>query len=80
MDKKRKHTVHTDINTPKKTHTPNETDPENVGSVDGHVKTKWACKSCGCTVILGVVVKHPPTHICRKKAGRIIPLQKEGEL
>lgn len=69
-----------DMNTPRKTHTSDQTDHENVESVGGHVKTKWSCKSCGCTVTLGVAVTHAPTHICRKKAERIIPLQQEGKL
>lgn len=71
-----KRTAPKDMNTPKKTPTVDPTTPASVAPVG--VKEKWACKSCGVTVILGVVVTYPPTHICRKKAERIIPLQKEG--
>jgi hypothetical protein len=75
---KTKPTVYMDMNTPKKIHTQDQTDQGNVANAGATVKTKWSCKSCGITVILGVAVTYPPTHICRKKAERIIPLQKEG--
>ncbi len=74
-----KHTAPTDMNTRKKTHTQNATVAENVEPVGGTEKTKWSCQSCKITVTLFVAVQYPPTHICYKKAGRVIPLQKEGE-
>jgi hypothetical protein len=74
-----KPTAHTDMNTRKKTHTQDQQAAENVESVGGSGKTKWSCHSCKIAVTLFVAVQYPPTHICYKKAGRVIPLQKEGE-
>jgi hypothetical protein len=74
-----KPTAHTDMNTRKKTHTQDQQAAENVESVGGSGKTKWSCHSCKIAVTLFVAVQYPPTHICHKKAGRVIPLQKEGE-
>lgn len=73
-----KHTAPTDMNTRKKTHTQNATAAENVEPVGVTGKTKWSCHSCKIAVTLFVAVQYPPTHICHKKAGRVIPLQKEG--
>jgi hypothetical protein len=67
------------MNTRKKTHTQNATVAENVEPVGVTEKTKWSCQSCKIAVTLFVAVQYPPTHICYKKAGRVIPLQKEGE-
>ena len=72
-----KHTAPKGMNTQKKTPTGDQTTQENVAPVA--VKEKWACKSCGIAVTLFVAVATPPTHICRKKANRIIQLNKEGD-
>ncbi len=72
-------TAHTDMNTQKKTHTEDRTTGVNVARAGKNENTVWSCNRCDIRVTLFVAVIHPPTHSCHKKAGRILPLQKEGE-
>ncbi len=72
-------TAPTDMNTQKKTHTEDRTTGVNVARVGKNESTVWSCNRCGIGVTLFVAVQYPPTHKCFKKAGRILPLQKEGE-
>lgn len=72
-------TAPTDMNTQKKTHTKDHQVAGNVARAGKNESTVWSCNRCGIAVTLFVAVQHPPTHICQKKAGRILPLQKEGD-
>jgi hypothetical protein len=38
--------------------------------------TKWLCPSCLVSIRIGVGHNDPPTHACKKKLKKIIPLQK----
>jgi hypothetical protein len=38
--------------------------------------TKWLCSSCLVSIKIGVGHNEPPTHACKKKLKKIIPLQK----
>lgn len=69
--------AHEDMNTPKRTPTPDPRGAENVGRVGKKEKTRWSCSSCKTSVTLFVAVKYAPTHTCIKKAGRVTPLKKE---
>jgi hypothetical protein len=72
-----KPTAHEDMNTTKRTPTPDPREAENVGRVGKKERTRWSCTSCKTSVTLFVAVKYAPTHTCLKKAGRITPLKKE---
>lgn len=72
-------TAHMDMNTQKKTHTKDPKAAGNVARAGKNESTVWSCNRCGIAVTLFVAVIHPPTHSCQKKAGRILPLQKEGD-
>jgi hypothetical protein len=38
--------------------------------------TKWQCSSCGVSIKIGIGHDEPPTHSCKKRLKRIIPLEK----
>jgi hypothetical protein len=72
-----KPTAQEDMNTAKRTPTPDPREAESVGRVGKKERTRWSCTSCKTSVTLFVAVKYAPTHTCLKKAGRITPLKKE---